>query len=438
MGRPFARRLKKKAGGFGRELEAVGAAAFIGEGGFDMKAYEAAVRRAAMAEGRRFLEGFLNDALPKMLGIERVPGSKGARRRRVMTSMGEVALLRAYTPGRPCPMDEAIGLAEGCTAEAASMMCFASAMSESYGKGEAVMRKLAGVEVSGRTMQRLVNAVSPRMEAAGADQAHEAFPRATAVVNTELDMTGVPVRPEDLAGTKGRDGDPRKKQIKVGVSFRQERDGDGRLGVVRSSIAHIVAYEDADAFGDRLYGWQARRGLADGCPHVVTADGAPWIWEQVSRVFPGAVQIVDMYHANEHLMALCRLLHPEKDGAKAAEVFETRRRMLKAHGAGCVIRYFEEHARGHPDEAGIMAGLNYFRTNIDRMQYGRFRKRGYVVGSGAVEGSCRSLVNQRADLSGQRWHPQGALNILRIRGMIIDGIHEEYWRARGMVRHRPA
>ena len=55
-----------------------------------------------------------------------------------------------------------------------------------------------------------------------------------------------------------------------------------------------------------------------------------------------------------------------------------------------------------------------------------------------MEGSCRSLVNQRADLSGQRWHPQGALNILRIRGMIIDGIHEEYWRARGMVRHRPA
>ena len=112
--------------------------------------------------------------------------------------------------------------------------------------------------------------------------------------------------------------------------------------------------------------------------------------------------------------------------------------MLKAHGAGCVIRYFEEHAQGHPNEAEITAGLNYFRNNIDRMQYGKFRKCGYVVGSGAVEGSCRSLVNQRADLSGQRWHPLGALNILRIRGMIIDGIHEKYWRARGMVCCKPA
>ncbi len=403
-----------------------------------MKAYETAVRDAVMAEGRRFLETFLNGALPEMLGVARMPGSKGTRSRRVMTSMGEVALQRAYIPGRPCPMDEALGLTEGCTAEAASMMCFASAMSESYDKGEAAMRKLAGFDVAGRTMQRLVNAVSPRMEAVGADQAHEAFPRATAVVNTELDMTGVPMRPEDLAGTKGRDGDPRKKQIKVGVSFRQERDGDGRLGVVKSSIAHTVAYEDADAFGDRLYGWQTRRGLADGCLHVVTADGAPWIWELVSRVFPGAIQIVDMYHANEHLMGLCRLLHQDKDGVKAAELFETRRRMLKAHGAGCVIRYFEEHAQGHPNEAEITAGLNYFRNNIDRMQYGKFRKCGYVVGSGAVEGSCRSLVNQRADLSGQRWHPLGALNILRIRGMIIDGIHEKYWRARGMVCCKPA
>ena len=85
-----------------------------------------------------------------------------------------------------------------------------------------------------------------------------------------------------------------------------------------------------------------------------------------------------------------------------------------------------------------MDALNYFRNNIGRMQYGKFRKCGYVVGSGAVEGSCRSLVNQRADLSGQRWHPQGALNLLRGRGMIIDGIHEKYWRARGMVCCKPA
>lgn len=68
------------------------------------------------------------------------------------------------------------------------------------------------------------------------------------------------------------------------------------------------------------------------------------------------------------------------------------------------------------------------------MRYGEFRRMGYVIGSGAVEGACRSAINQRADLSGQRWHPDGALNVLRIRGMVMDGIHEDYWKRRGTIR----
>ena len=65
-----------------------------------------------------------------------------------------------------------------------------------------------------------------------------------------------------------------------------------------------------------MYEWERGRGLRDGMAHVVTADGATWIWDQVSRVFPGAVQIVDFYHACEHLMELCRLLRPDRGEAE--------------------------------------------------------------------------------------------------------------------------
>ena len=184
---------------------------------------------------------------------------------------------------------------------------------------------------------------------------------------------------------------------------------------------------------ERLRGWELSRGLGATAVHAVTADGAPWIWDLVDTVFPGAVQIVDFFHACEHLHELCRLAHP-KDPEAAGALFTMRRRMLKAHGARCLIRYFETYAAKHPaKKKKIAAKLDYFRTNEKRMEYGRFRKEGLVIGSGVVEGSCRSLVNQRADLSGQRWHPQGALNVLRIRGMIIDGIHEGYWKKRGHI-----
>lgn len=280
--------------------------------------------------GLRFLSAFLNERLPAMLGMERVAGSKGRRARQVGTSLGEVTLRRAYVPGRGCPLDEALGLVDGFTPEAASMLCVAGSMSESYDKGEGALKKLSGLSVPGRAIQRLVNDVSPQMEADGADRRQGGFAPATAVVNTQLDMTGVPMRPEDLAQTRGKDGDPRKRQLKAAVSFRQTLGSDGKPAVEKSSIGHLVAFEDKERFGERL---------------------------------------------------------------------------------------------------------NYFRVNERRMRYGEFRRKGYVIGSGAVEGACRSVINQRADLSGQRWHPDGALNVLRIRGMVMDGIHEDYWKRRGTVRH---
>lgn len=436
-----ARRARSKkngaAGDWGAELRALKASGFLRGGAFDLTGFERAVRDAVLRTGLRFLSAFLDSELPAMLGLDRVRGSKGRRPRRVATSLGVTTLRRAYVPGKGCPLDEALGLVEGFTPEAASMACFAGAMCESYDKGEAAMLKLSGIEVPGRSIQRLVNAVSPQMEAEGADRRQGAYPReGTAVVNDQLDMTGVPMRPEDLVETRGVDGDPRKRQVKAGVGFRQVRGSDGRLQVEKSSIAHIVAFEDPWSFGDRMYEWERGRGLRDGMEHVVTADGAKWIWDQVGRVFPDAVQIVDFYHACEHLMELCRLMHPGKDETEAKALFGKRRAMLKAHGAPSLVRYFETNGPQSPNAAQIEARLDYFRTNAGRMRYGVFRKKGYVIGSGAVEGACKSVINQRADLSGQRWHPEGALNVLRIRGMILDGIHDGYWKRRGMVRRR--
>ena len=95
------------------------------------------MRDAVLRTGLRFLSAFLNGELPAMLGLDRVPGSKGRRPRQVATSLGETTRCRAYVPGRGCPLDEALGLVEGFTPEAASMVCFAGAMCGSYDKGEA-------------------------------------------------------------------------------------------------------------------------------------------------------------------------------------------------------------------------------------------------------------------------------------------------------------
>lgn len=397
---------------------------------------EERIRAAVLQEGARFFREYAEIRLPRQLGLERVAGSRGYRTRTILTGLGETEVRRLYVPGRGCPLDAALGLEGRCTPKAAEMLCHAAAMDESYDKGEAALRVLAGIEVAGRSLQRLVNRVSPKMEEQGADR-KPATPSAGQRNDTQLDMTGVPMRPEDLADTRGQDGEPKKKQLKVGVSFFRERDADGQWNVVKSSIAHTVAYETPGEFGLRLRDWERTRGLGAADVHTVTADGAQWIWELVDGWFPQAVQIVDFFHACEHLGELCRLMHPGNP-KEAGRLFAMRRRMLKAHGAGCLVRYFGKHAAESPAQDEILAKLSYFRSNLARMEYGKFRKAGLVIGSGVVEGSCRSLVNQRADLSGQRWHPDGALNVLRIRGMIIDGIHAVYWKRRGRHLRQPA
>ncbi|MGI5868541.1 MAG: hypothetical protein ACOX9C_03725 [Kiritimatiellia bacterium] len=77
---------------------------------------------------------------------------------------------------------------------------------------------------------------------------------------------------------------------------------------------------------------------------------------------------------------------------------------------------------------GIDRRLSYFRTHRKRMQYRRFRREGWPIGSGAIEGACKSLVKQRTNLSGQRWSPDGAPDVLWVRAIVIDDLHDECWR----------
>jgi len=101
-------------------------------------------------------------------------------------------------------------------------------------------------------------------------------------------------------------------------------------------------------------------------------------------------------------------------------MFKLRRRLMRDYGAACVVRYFENLPAQHPAKAQIEEALHYFRTNLARMDYGTYRKSGYFIGSGAMEGTCKSLVNQRTDLAGQRWHPSGSLNVLRCRALVAS------------------
>lgn len=255
------------------------------------------------------------------------------------------------------------------------------------------------------------------------------------VINLQADMTGLPLRKEDLVGVKGRDGrSPRKRQIKVGAVFLQGANAEGEVQRIPCSTTRVVQFSDWADFGEALYNEAARRGYHRAKTAVFTSDGADWIWEMADQRFRGAVQIVDFYHACGHLSELCGAACPDTDGERFRKLFRTRRDMLRKWGVDSTIRFFRGIARGHARKDEILAALAYFEKHRRRMQYRAFRKKGYFIGSGVIEGSCKCLVNQRCDLAGQRWHPGSSQKVLWIRAAVQDGLHDSYWRERSTFK----
>lgn len=372
-----------------------------------------------------------------MLGISNVPGGCGRRKVTVLSTVGEITYSRQYVRGadgkRGFPLDAAMGVVAGCTPAMASLLSRAGAMNQSYGVAGDNASKMMGIHIEGRRIHRVVDAVSDEELKWIAERPVQPCPKGD-ILNIQADMTGLPMRKEDLAGTKGHDGkDPKKKQIKVGAVFLQEKNAEGEMQRKPESTTRVADFSDWRDFKDKLHREAVRRGYNNAETVVFVSDGADWIWDMASDRFKGAVQIVDFYHACEHLGAICEIIHPGKDEAYL-ELFRERRAMLKKWGVDSMIAYFEKIAARHERGEAINAALGYFRHHRNRMQYRKFRKAGYFIGSGVIEGTCKCLVNQRCDLAGQRWHPESSKNVLAIRAAVMDHLHDAYWQARSSFR----
>ena len=396
---------------------------------------EDALRRAALRTVARFLGAFYTGELPTLPGVGRPDGRRGTRTATVLSTVGEVRYSRAYVPGGevPFPLDEAIGVVCGCTPPMAALLSRAGAMLQSYDAAGETVTAASGVPVTGRRIHRLVSAVADGEREWAAARPKDASEHD--VINLQADMTGLPLRKEDLVGVKGRDGRPaRKRQTKVGAVFLQGANAEGEVQRIPCSTTRVVQFSDWADFGEALYNEAARRGYHRAKTAVFTSDGADWIWEMADQRFRGAVQIVDFYHACGHLSELCGAACPDTDGERFRKLFRTRRDMLRKWGVDSTIRFFRGIARGHARKDEILAALAYFEKHRRRMQYRAFRKKGYFIGSGVIEGSCKCLVNQRCDLAGQRWHPGSSQKVLWIRAAVQDGLHDSYWRERSTFK----
>ena len=311
-------------------------------GRLDLEAIETLTRTAMHQAGAGALQFLLNQAGPVPAAVPCSCGQRARyhdrRPRTVLTAVGTVRFERAYYCCGAChrgqsPRDVELDVAGTDYSPGVRRMMAVVGSETSFDQGREQLELLAGLEVTRKAVER-------HAEAIGADIAHREeteiqravhldLPAVTGsdipVLYIEMDGTGVPVTVAETEGRRGKNSDDpaHTREVKLGCVFTQTCAGtEGRPLRDENSTTYTGAIETAAEFGRRMYNEAWQRGWSRAEKKVILADGAVWIWNIADREFPGAVQIVDLYHARQHLWVL------------AGKLFATDERRRKRWASG--------------------------------------------------------------------------------------------------------
>jgi len=216
--------------------------------------------------------------------------------------------------------------------------------------------------------------------------------------------------PAETAGRAGKaaDGRAHTREIKLACLFTHSSlDPDGRPVRDPGSSTYLATLAPVEQFAPLVHAEARRRGSEHIRQLVVLGDGAPWIWNLAGQRLPAATQIVDHYHAREHLHDLANLLAPIL-GQDHPAWLTARLADLDAGDIPALTAAARDLPLTNTKAGEVDKALGYFETNAQRMRYARFRELGMFVGSGAVEAGCKAIIGQRLKLSGMRWSERGA------------------------------
>jgi len=420
-------------------------------GPLDLEAVEMAVRSSMHQAGAAVLDQLL-EFDPPSSEHRHLPCSCGHRARYVelrakpvLTAVGKAECLRPYYLCEHChrgqfPVDVELDIENTGLSPGVRRMLAAVGHEGPFQHGRQQMELLAGLSLTTKAVERTAEAIGEDIEVRQQRELRRALQLelpipigpGIPILYVEMDGTGIPVVRKESAGRAGKqDGQPaHTREAKLGCVFTQTSvDEEGYPIRDESSTTYVGAIESCEEFGRRLYAEAWQRGWARAEKKVVLGDGAEWIWNQANLHFPDAIQIVDLYHAREHLWSLGAKLYPHDSPAQKRWVM-VRKDKLDQGKIERLVAALRSVATSHPDLAeDIFTEANYFASNQERMRYPKFRKQGLFVGSGVIEAGCKTVLG-RLKRSGMFWTVCGANAIIALRCCQLSGRFEDYWEAR--------
>jgi hypothetical protein len=324
----------------------------------------------------------------------------------LVTAAGRLRVRRAYYhcercgKGR-CPADARLRLGPSNTTPTAQARLAVLSALEPYLQVADLVKQLGlPLELDLKSTERVTQAVGAQLKGA---QLHP-FGRAERLVAVAFDGVMFPTR----------DG---YKEARVGVVYEPDwdcaRTPEAEAGLRKEYFATTGSRESL------VREVCARaRARAAGAVVPVVCDGSALDWLELDPYLPYRVEILDLYHVLERVAEIAKLLYPE--AATAVAWRATMKQELLTFGPRKLLEALREwQPEGEAAQEVQRVQLAYFERQQERMRYPEYLRRGYPIGSGAVEGACKHVVADRFGRSGMRWKPETADPVMRVRAALL-------------------
>lgn len=363
----------------------------------------------------------------------------------IISVFGKVRYERAYYADCQChtgkaPLDEQFGLEPGAVTAGLAALLALAGIEFSYEKSPEWLQAYLLFDMAENTVRsetEQMGALQEEREKALIQQSQEeAYLQARqrkpgqvpARLYGSLDAAKVRIEPRLKKGETPEEHED-WRDMKVLAWFETEvvppaqRSVRQRKKVVREQVAlraknlrYFCDITEADNFGKLL--WATGCNLnADLSPELIfLGDGAVWIWNLVSKYYANAIQIVDWYHAEEHLEGVAIAAFVE-----LPERFHWLEGVTQALWDGQVEQVISACEALAPSCLDAQKAVHYFYTHAERMRYDRFRAAGYMIGSGTVESACKQIISHRLKLPGAQWTVTGAVQTAKARAAWLSG-----------------
>lgn len=355
-----------------------------------------------------------------------------------------MTLERAYYHCTQCgqgffPRDRALGIEGTRLSPAVTRMVGAVGAMESFQEGSDLLSELAGLDIDAKQVERTAKALGREVEQ---DEREHVEPAPDAEVAQTMylgmDGTGVPMRKEEVQGRPGKqsDGSCKTREMKLCTVWTAEgRDEEGTPVRDEGSITYTASIESAATkdsgdewsdFARRCQREATRRGFDRAPRQVVLGDGACWIWNLADEVFPDAIQVLDRFHAKQHLSDVAKDVYgPVSDLGR--QWAQARHEELDAGRTDHILAALRVHADA--SEAARKC-IGYIEANRERMRYPLFHAAGICTSSGVVEAGCKVAVGHRLKRAGMHWSVHGSNAIAALRCHRLSHRFEDFWERR--------